>query len=75
MRSFLLRAAVRRLPKGVGALCLTAMALPMFGTGCTTAAPSEQPRFGCYDVHGRLEPFTVTKAECDALQWEWRERR
>jgi hypothetical protein len=69
--------SVRRFVKRAAVPWLAAMLLPMFVAGCTTAAPapSEQPRFGCYDVHGRLEPFTITKADCDVLNWEWRERK
>lgn len=63
-----------RLAKRCAVLCLAAMVLPLLATGCTTAAPTGQTRFACYDVRGRLEPTIVTKSECEVREWEWRER-
>jgi len=54
------------------ALGLAAVAL--LGTGCTTTEPAGKPRFACYDARGRVETTITTKGECEARDWEWRER-
>jgi hypothetical protein len=61
----------RRLSKRTVTLWLAAMALPLLGTGCSSMASA---RGDCYDARGRLEPSIVTKSECEARQWQWRER-
>jgi hypothetical protein len=50
------------------------MVLPLLGTGCSTEAPAGRPRFACYDVRGNLVSSITNKGECDARDWEWRER-
>jgi hypothetical protein len=72
MHYVLLPSAVRRVSKCATALWLTAIALPVFGPGCTTTAPIHKPAFACYDVFGRQAPTIVTKAECDSYTWQWR---
>ncbi len=66
--------AARRDSKRAAALWLVAMALPLLGSGCTTATPAGQTRHACYDLRGRLESTVATKAECEFRDWEWRER-
>ena len=49
-------------------------AVALLGTGCTTTEPAGKPRFACYDARGRVETTITTKGECEARDWEWRER-
>jgi hypothetical protein len=63
----------RRLSKRAIALWLAAVALPLLGTGCTTAAPAGETRFGCYDGRAQLQPAVDSKTECESRGWRWRE--
>jgi hypothetical protein len=54
-------------------LCIVVV-LIVLAAGCTTAAPAGKPQFACYDVRGRLADGVTNKGECDARDWEWRER-
>jgi hypothetical protein len=65
--------AACRHSKRAAALYLAAVAV--LGAGCTTAAPAGQTRFACYDVRGRLEASITNRGECEARNWEWRERQ
>jgi len=61
----------RRLSKRAAVLWLAATALPLLGAGCSSMAsvPGD-----CYDARGRIERSIVTKSECEAREWQWRER-
>jgi hypothetical protein len=61
----------RRLSKRAAILWLAAVALPLLATGCGSTASA---RGDCYDARGHIERSIVTKSECEAQEWHWRER-